>query len=474
MSMQQYILILLARRKAIFSMIAMAIIFAGARCLLQSKIYTAQSDLVIEARVADPVTGANIPSQLVPGYLETQVQIIGSNAVALRVVDQLNLTSDPYYLERARARDDDEPLQEWVAGRLLKALKVRSSKEQSIIELYFNDVDRERSARIANAFAREYIEVSRSLSLASMNQNQAFFSSQIQRLRSDLEKAQRALSTFQQDHGVLTVDERNDVGLKQMEQTSGQLAEAHARAAVAASRLKQAQDYLKHGSSLENVPEVLESVTIQQLKANLAEQERNREAIISRYAPLHPRYIEMMKTISELRHGIQEESRRILSSAFERVRVAQQSERELERKIQQQKVDLLGQKKLRDEAEVLNRDVNNAQRAYDNALQRSGHLRLEGQTNQAHVAVLNPATPPAKASSPRLLRSLFIALSAGTISGIFAALFLERRDRRIRGTVDIVTRYSIPVLAEIGLGTERRLLQRRLLGYFRRMQNSPQ
>ncbi|MFS0758226.1 Wzz/FepE/Etk N-terminal domain-containing protein [Noviherbaspirillum sp. 1P10PC] len=450
MLLQQYLQIFIARRKVIFLLATAAMCLAAAICFIQSKKYTAQVDLLIEAKVADPVTGANIPSQLVPGYLETQAQIIGSTAVALRVADKLGLVSDASYLARFENESDGELLRDWIANDLLKSLRVRSSKEKSIIELHFSDGDPERAASVANAFSDGYIATSHFLNLIPMKQDNEFFADQIRALRGDLEKAQGRLSDFQQANGILSVEERSDVDLEQLEHMSKQVAEAWGRATEAMARLQQAEKYLKTGSQSENLSEVLASSTIQQLKADLAQQERNWQIVVSRFAPEHPRYIETMNTMNALKRTIQEEGRRILNSATDKYKIAQRTAQDMERKVDAQKTMLLQRKKLRDEAAVLNRDVNNAQRAYDNALQRSGHQQLEGQTKQAYVAVLNPATPPARPSSPRLLRTFLIAALAGILIGGLIALLLEKRDRRIRSVLDMTINYSLPVLAEIG------------------------
>jgi uncharacterized protein involved in exopolysaccharide biosynthesis len=45
--------------------------------------------VLLNAKGVDPVTGVTLPGQLLPGYMATQVDIITSKNVALRVVDRL-------------------------------------------------------------------------------------------------------------------------------------------------------------------------------------------------------------------------------------------------------------------------------------------------------------------------------------------------------------------------------------------------
>ena len=63
--------------------------------LLLPKTYEATSSLVMNYKGVDPLTGMALPGQLLPGYMATQIDIISSKNVALRVVDQLKLAESP-------------------------------------------------------------------------------------------------------------------------------------------------------------------------------------------------------------------------------------------------------------------------------------------------------------------------------------------------------------------------------------------
>jgi capsular polysaccharide biosynthesis protein len=99
--------------------------------------------------------------------------------------------------------------------------------------------------------------------------------------------------------------------------------------------------------------------------------------------------------------------------------------------------------------DVLNREVENAQRAYDSAMQRTSELRLTSRLDQTNIAVLNPATAPIKPAAPKVLRNIVLAVLAGTILAVGAALALELLDRRVRSSADLLDLDGLVVLAEI-------------------------
>ena len=102
----------------------------------------------------------------------------------------------------------------------------------------------------------------------------------------------------------------------------------------------------------------------------------------------------------------------------------------------------------RDQLSVLQRDVENAQRAMDAASQRFTATTLEGSANQTDIAILNPATPPVKPSSPRVIFNTVLSFFLGGLLAMALSLLAERFDRRLRSREDI-NDLEMPVLALI-------------------------
>src|ERR1700675_1242838 len=96
MSFSQLIRIVWVHRGLSLSILAVVMAIAVAASLLLPKKYTAESAVVVDGRSIDPLAqqGA-ITFQLASSYVSTQVDVIQSHNVALKVVDQLKLTTDP-------------------------------------------------------------------------------------------------------------------------------------------------------------------------------------------------------------------------------------------------------------------------------------------------------------------------------------------------------------------------------------------
>jgi succinoglycan biosynthesis transport protein ExoP len=96
MRLSQLLRILWVHRSMGLSIMALMLAIAVAASLLLPKKYTGESAVVVDARSIDPLgqQGA-MTTQLASTYVSTQVDVIESHNVALKVVDRMKLTTDP-------------------------------------------------------------------------------------------------------------------------------------------------------------------------------------------------------------------------------------------------------------------------------------------------------------------------------------------------------------------------------------------
>jgi capsular polysaccharide biosynthesis protein len=106
--------------------------------------------------------------------------------------------------------------------------------------------------------------------------------------------------------------------------------------------------------------------------------------------------------------------------------------------------------KQRDELSVYRRDMEAAQRAYDDVSKSASQTRLQSLSNQTNVTRLDAAAAPTRPSGPGRTLILLGAAFAGGLLGIGVALALELMHRRVRSVADMVQVLDLPVLARVG------------------------
>ncbi|WP_296817613.1 Wzz/FepE/Etk N-terminal domain-containing protein [Thiobacillus sp.] len=95
MNFTQFLLILNARKGIILGVLLLTVAVTTVVSLLLPKQYTATTTLIIDSKSKDPFSGQLMPSQMFPGYMATQVDVIQSSNVAQKVVSELKLASSP-------------------------------------------------------------------------------------------------------------------------------------------------------------------------------------------------------------------------------------------------------------------------------------------------------------------------------------------------------------------------------------------
>jgi len=451
MNFYQFINILLSHRSIVLSVLMMTIITTLVVSLLLPKQYIASTSIVVDQRSVDPVTGMTLPVRLLPGYIATQVDIIGSRNVAHKVSEKLKLSQDPKMQEDFIKSESIGNIEDWIADSLLKELEIKPSRDSSVMQVDFTYPDPQMAANIVNAFADAYIQTGMELQAQPAKLSADWFDSQMASLRNNLEHAQSVLSTYQQQHGIVATDDRLDLEGARLADLSKQLVDNQARTSELQSRKDLLADTVKQGKSLESLQEVLSNPVIQSLKGDLARAEAKFAELSKRLDINHPLHKQAKAEVDSLRQKVQSEIRTVLNSINGGVASSTQHDKIIANAFAEQKAKVLDLKKQHDQIKVLNREVESAQRIYDAALQRSVQSRMESEMRQTNTAVLNPAIPPEKPAKPKVLINMILSVFLGGMLGVGSALVAELMDRRVRSAFDISEQLTIPVLAVISL-----------------------
>jgi succinoglycan biosynthesis transport protein ExoP len=451
-------------RARFFPMIAVILATIGATilvCLILPARYTAYVTLVVDSVNKDPVTGFAMPANVGNDYLETQKEVIQSQAVAIRVVKDLKLADDPdtkdFWLKNTEGRGS---IESWLAGGLLRNLKAELGKQSSIITLSYTDRDAEQSAKLANAFAQAYVDTNLELRVSPARQASAWFTGQISHLKENLERAQNKLSEYQRSKGIISTDEKVDVENNRLNDLSAQLAIAQSQSIEAVSRKRQLDQYVKEGRSPEALPDAIGNALINGLKQQLVTAEGKLNQLAGQLGKNHPEYQKSAAEVDQIKRQLSVELETMASGIANSARIAQAKESDLRSAVAAQKARVLelNKEKGRDDLSVLMREVETAQKAYEAASQRSSEVNLESRISQTNVAVLSPATEPLKPSFPDWGMNLALSFVLGSMLGVAFAFMMEQADRRIRTREDVA---QIPGLAVLGvLGNTSRTMQK--------------
>ena len=477
MSLTQLLTVLRARLGLIL-MTTAAMLAAGVTLtLIVPKQYQASASVIVESRqLLDALTASSaLPtaSERVDNIISTQTDIIGSPAVALKVVETLQLEKNPRAKELlagagllALAREAVASTQEWVVGllpgeaverpamslkdwmanRLLRELRLKSNRDSRVIRISYASSDPEFAATVANAFVKAYLDTILQMRTRPAKQSSQWFDEQMKDLKRTLEEAEAKLAKFQQEKGIVASDERLDVETGRLGELSAQLAVAQSLSYESLARQRHLREFLSKGGG-EPPAEVSTSPVVQQLRAGVAEREAKLSELSKRVGRNHPQFQAASSELEKLRGQLNDEMRAAAQSMVTSTGVAPQREGALRGALDQQRARVLKMKNDRNELAILEREVENAKRSYTAAAQRFTVTKMESEVDQPSGSVIDAAMVPTRAASPNPGLNLSIALALGLALGIGTALLREAADRCVRSEHDIVEILGTPVLA---------------------------
>ena len=405
-----------------------------------TRIYTATASLLIDSKT-DAVTAMLTGGATAPAVINTQMEIIRSDRVAQRVVQNLKL-ADTADLKAAweRGGKSGGTLAEWLGNFVQAGLEVKvASPGSTVVNITYRSADPRFAATVANAYVQAFLETSIELRVDPARQNSGFFNEQQKAARDLLEAAQNKLSSFQKEKQIIGSDDRFDLELARLNTLTQNLVSIQQARVEATARLGAA-------GNASQMSEVLGSGTVSGLKSQLASAELKLQELSSHFGDKNPQVQDARAAVAEIKTKLAHATSDVTGAVGIDARISRQREAELQAAIDTQRNKVLDLKQTRDQATVLQRDVDNAQRAYDQVFSRVNQTSLESQYRQSNATVISQATVPAEPSSPKVASNLFLGVAGALVLGIGFAILIEQFDKRLRTTADAIDFLGLPVI----------------------------
>jgi len=443
MTLSHFLAALQARWRLALAVFIAMVAAAGGAALLMPRAYTATASLLIDISRPDPVSGVSNGGNPSPVILATQVGILKSKRVALEVVRRLDLASQPElratWLSATHGQGD---LQDWLAQGLQKTIGITPERDSNIVSISAQSANPEQAARIANTFASAFLDVSASMRAESGQDVSSFFAKRSQELRTDLERAQARLADFQREKGVVVGgDGRLESEATRLNDLSMQLGLIESAAADSSGRHAVAMQ-----GNADQLPEAQASPVLVSLRAEIIRAETQLQELGGRLGENHPQMMQARATVALLRNRLNAETSRIGGATGLVNTVQRQREKELRSALEAQRVRVLRLKGLQGDGQILLRDVENAQRAYDGVQARLTQASLESHAMQGNATLLAAALSPSAPSSPRRIMTLGLAAAFALFLSGIAVVLMEVADPRLRTDEAVVTLLQRPLL----------------------------
>ena len=450
LSSNQLAAMISAARGTIFKTLAVTVIATTAITLLMPKTYTASSDVFIDYKTNDPINGRLFSPVMDESYMQTQFDMIRSQAVAEKVIDSLALERTAQYQESAKQQGDARAHSQLV-NRINEDTQVVTRRSSRVIEVDYSAGTPEQARDLANAVVNAYIELSQQISSSSARSRREQYNAQLEHLRKEADSIQQKLTKYQQEVGIIDPSERTDLESRQLGDLMTSLISVQNAQQEAAARNQATQGLLKSGVKVDDLPEVAQRTNINDMKAKLSDADRRLAEALEVLGNKHPKTLALIAERNELLARIGRESRGVLDAQQLDTRRLQMQEQTLKTQVEAQKKKLLEQKQHRDTITSYQRQLESVERVYNTALQKYDEILMSSNISTPDLNVLRVAEAPSSHSKPLLMKNIAASIVAGLGIGLCLALLLELSTRRLRCRDDLARSLRVPVIGHIGL-----------------------
>lgn len=447
MSLAQAIAILRFYWKTALIIAASVTVLSAVLIKFLPKTYAATATLIVDPGLKDPLAGASPADNNLAGYVATQLELIQSNAILLRVVDRKHLTIDKDFAGGYSGHDVDG-LREYTEKNLAAAIGVDLGRGGELMYISAQAKDSAKAADLANAVADTYIEEEQNRLSGPAGERAARYTADLSELRSKVATAQDNLTAFLQQKGITDVSA--DATATDTESQALRSLEEHLLDVQNQRRALEA----KAAGQQSVADETLVSPMVSQLKTQLALQQNTLAQLSATYGPQHPKVIEIKTQIALTTKQLDSEVRGLSENTSTELQRVKELESKYAQAVAEQRNKVVNLREQQGQGAKLMLELQSAQSVYKRALDGYDQIMFASAGNNSTVSMVSRATPPIKAAKPNKIKLLMIGMVFGIMLGVavpFAYEFFF--NRRLRCRDDIERSLGIPVLAQFGSTT---------------------
>jgi len=463
-SLLEYWRLLLKRKWTVVSCVVVITVLVAVHSFRATKLYDAVGRIAINHQTSDALgfreSGASMIDEDYTVNLDTQAKILESDAIALLVTKKLHWDTDPRFTGvRTRGAMGSIPvgaptLTPAQETRLLSAfhggLTVKVVPRTRIIELHYLSVNPNTSALIVNTLADVYIEQNYQTKFESTVKTSEWLSKQLSDLELKVETSQQRLVDYQKEHGIVGVDDKQNIITTKLDQLNKELTDAE---------MDRIQKESIYRLSLEGKPEMLPRVgpagpdsIMDRLKDQESILHAQLSALTTQFGPNYPK----VKEASTQLQSIQAAIKRELANAAGQYQTTYEAALEREKMLQaafdtqKQEANQLNESAI--QYNLLRRDYESNRQLYDGLLQRLKEAGVSAGLRSDNVQIIDHARVPTAPAQPNIPRNITTGFFLSLAGGIGLAFLLEMLDNSVRTPDQVELVAGLPTLGMIPSG----------------------
>jgi len=498
LDLRQYIAVIMRRKWTVLAVLVIVLFTASLSVFTQVPLYRATATVEISNTRPNitPFRNDTRPQYWYQArqYINSQMEVLKSKALAMRVVERLDLENHPEYFEVPQRRFASlnprvllgritgfirgtigkvtrfifaPPKREWEKGEaavqgqnlsekemlammVLGGLSVSPvMKESNVISVSYVSPYPSVAAKVVNAAVEEFVRLDMDRNIQAARLGKRYLEREIAKVQARLEDSEEKLNDFVKKHDLVLLNKvstghgESDLISTSLSGIIQGLNDVHARKIQLESLYRQS---LKNPDDL---PQIRADQMISSLKQELAALESKYANMSSTFTKEYPGMKRLAKQIAEVKRQIRKEKKKILSSIQEEYLTVAKQDELLKKSLEEEKKKATELKRKAIDYNILKREVDTNQRIYSMLLQRAKEMEVQAGAVISNIKPVDAAVVPRMPFSPRKGRALTLALLVGLMAGVFLSFLLEYLDNTIKSPDEAERLLRLPVLGVV-------------------------
>lgn len=451
-------------RYLVLAVMAIALALGVASLYIAEPLYRGTASLEIDQASAK-VLGTEDPEPYASQsdtdrFLQTQIDVLKSRGLALRVADSLKLTGDNKFLIAMGIDPDPANRREQVIAALMGNLQVDLPEKSRVVPLGFVSPSPKIAATVANGYAENFIAANLQRRFDTSSYSKNFLEGQLGLTKARLEGSERSLLAYARSVGIVDPNagpgesmnpnsSSSNNGSRSL--TSANLVQLNDSLATAQSNRIQAQQRWQQAQStpLMSLPEVLSNSAVQQMSQKRAELESLYQQELQHRKPDHPSVQQAAAALRELDRQIATMATSIRNSLRDQYMTAARQESALSGTVGQLKGATLSEQGLGIRYNILKREVDTNRQLYDGLLQRFKEVSAQAGITNNNISIVDRAEAPLAPFSPNPMVNMALAFIGGLVLSLIFIAAREMFDDAVRAPDDVEQRFGLPFLGAV-------------------------
>ena len=399
-------------------------------------------------------------------YYQTQYKILESRSLARRVIQTLKLSEHPEFQPKP-----ETPFQKWksqilsslstyftpsqkdpsenekgtsLINQFLNKLKIEPIRNSRLVKVHFDSNYPQLSTQVSNTLSATYIQQSLEARFVSTEQAKEWLTKQLEDLKAKVEKADEDLQAFGSQHGIISLEEKENVIMHRLTELNEALTKAEAERMAKEALYKQTKSL-----NFDSLSTILENKLIQDLKQAYIQLEAQYMKLSETFKPEYPEMVRLKNQMETIQKRLNTEINKIVTGIKNDYESGLRRETLLRQAFEQQKVNVMGMKEKAIQYNILKREADTNRELYKGLLQRMKEAGVSAGITASNIQIVDHAELPITPYKPNKKLNLLLAAVIGLFLGGGLAFFFEYLDNTVKTPEDVEQFIRLPSFGSV-------------------------